>query len=298
MLARIAAGALTLALSVAIPLSGIEGTVALVALWGVAGIAALYLLSTVPWVRQRLPRRKRRDPVLDDIQHREGCPQRPERMESYFQTRPDGIEVKVGRCADCGAAAYRHGDVPTAPPEPNPFSEPEPRARPELRVSADPLRLFDKRRLAGFGLACLPQLKIENVGGAPACDVDGAITEWKYRGRDALFRDHPNFGMPRPLGEREGTVEIKPGESARFDLAFALDQGDDDDPNILHLFIDKGGDRGGLRGLLENVHPSFPAGVYRAKVRITADDAEPVEDHFELDLEAWDRMRLYPVEPS
>jgi len=48
--------------------------------------------------------------VVADIDHRPGCPEN-RGMESHIEICPDGIPVKVGRCAACGATAYRHGDV-------------------------------------------------------------------------------------------------------------------------------------------------------------------------------------------
>jgi hypothetical protein len=51
-------------------------------------------------------------PVVGDIEHLDGCP--AERLESYPQTRADGIEVMTGHCLDCGQLAYRHGSTPTS----------------------------------------------------------------------------------------------------------------------------------------------------------------------------------------
>lgn len=81
--------------------------------------------------------------VLGDIQHRDGCP--AARLESYPQTRPDGIEVAVGRCMDCGAAAYRHGDVP-ADPSPPPVQE---RDHPHVALANQA-----ERRAAGLRALC------------------------------------------------------------------------------------------------------------------------------------------------
>jgi hypothetical protein len=35
------------------------------------------------------------------LRHAEGCPENPERIEWYVQTRPDGSEVRITRCIDC-----------------------------------------------------------------------------------------------------------------------------------------------------------------------------------------------------
>lgn len=59
---------------------------------------------------------KRVGHVTADIAHLHGCPRDPARLESFAQTREDGIRVMVGQCVECGARAYRHGDVPVAPP--------------------------------------------------------------------------------------------------------------------------------------------------------------------------------------
>ncbi len=62
---------------------------------------------------------KRVSHVTADIDHRHGCPRAPARLESYAKTREDGIPVMVGHCTECGACAYRHGDVSVAPPSPH-----------------------------------------------------------------------------------------------------------------------------------------------------------------------------------
>ncbi|HKP90577.1 MAG TPA: hypothetical protein VJT75_11470 [Thermoleophilaceae bacterium] len=65
--------------------------------------------------------------VRADIQHRKGCPRNPARMETWKDVREDtGIEYVVGKCNDCGAMAYRHGDVPVNPPRRAAPAEPRP----------------------------------------------------------------------------------------------------------------------------------------------------------------------------
>jgi hypothetical protein len=55
--------------------------------------------------------------VLGDIEHGQGCPRDPARMETWKQVREDtGIEYTVGKCNDCGRMAYRHGDIPISEP--------------------------------------------------------------------------------------------------------------------------------------------------------------------------------------
>lgn len=54
---------------------------------------------------------QRRRSRAQAIEHREGCPVNPDRVETFMQTRPDGIEVETTRCVDCGAAVYRHSDA-------------------------------------------------------------------------------------------------------------------------------------------------------------------------------------------
>lgn len=108
-------------LGIALALIGIGATVTGlpqeigVIAWIVGGL--LLVASALMWppVRRRLPRLNlgRVDPVLSDIEHREGCRRKPARMETYFAQRPDGIQVKVAHCVDCGAMAYRHGDAPS-----------------------------------------------------------------------------------------------------------------------------------------------------------------------------------------
>jgi hypothetical protein len=52
---------------------------------------------------QAKPRQRR--PTGDEAQlrHNPGCPEDPDRVESYPQNRPDGSEVRVTRCTDCAA---------------------------------------------------------------------------------------------------------------------------------------------------------------------------------------------------
>jgi hypothetical protein len=94
----------------------------------IVGIAVLVavLLSLVPakarawlWARRQgaLPVAEVSTGVLADIEHREGCPRAPARMETYKTIRErDGIEITTGKCNDCGAMAYRHSADPVAPP--------------------------------------------------------------------------------------------------------------------------------------------------------------------------------------
>lgn len=46
----------------------------------------------------------------DEFRHARGCPEHPERMERYTATRPDGSDVKVTRCNDCGETAYDYAE--------------------------------------------------------------------------------------------------------------------------------------------------------------------------------------------
>jgi hypothetical protein len=91
-----------------VPLLFVGAGLALVAFLGIRGLAR-------GCQKRRLL--KAQHPVLRDIEHREGCPRRPERMESFPQKRPDGIVVTVGACLDCSARAYRHGDVGGGTPD-------------------------------------------------------------------------------------------------------------------------------------------------------------------------------------
>lgn len=45
--------------------------------------------------------------------HKQGCPQRPERVERYEAPRADGKPVYVTRCQDCGEMHY--ADTPPLP---------------------------------------------------------------------------------------------------------------------------------------------------------------------------------------
>lgn len=77
------------------------------------------VLMAAPLVGRWLNSRdERRSPpgVLTEIEHRDGCPRDLLRMETWTDTRADGIEVTVGKCNDCGRMAYRHGDTPIDPP--------------------------------------------------------------------------------------------------------------------------------------------------------------------------------------
>jgi hypothetical protein len=81
---------------------------------GGAMLAAVLGLQFAEWrSRRQLPG------VLGDIEHREDCPRDRAHMEVWTAPRErDGIEVTRGKCNDCGAMAYRHGDVPMeSPPE-------------------------------------------------------------------------------------------------------------------------------------------------------------------------------------
>lgn len=42
-----------------------------------------------------------RSPEESMLTHADGCPENPERIEWYVQTRPDGTEVRITRCCDC-----------------------------------------------------------------------------------------------------------------------------------------------------------------------------------------------------
>lgn len=43
----------------------------------------------------------KKTPVLPAGLHRDGCP--AERIEAFGRSRPDGTQVTVVRCVDCGA---------------------------------------------------------------------------------------------------------------------------------------------------------------------------------------------------
>jgi ferredoxin-like protein FixX len=55
---------------------------------------------------------RERQRSTDEIEHRPNCPRNAARVETYTETRRDGIEVNVTRCQDCGAARYVHADAP------------------------------------------------------------------------------------------------------------------------------------------------------------------------------------------
>lgn len=117
--AALALGLLSLALGIGPPAArtlGLEmaSWIAWVAavLAGVCVVAAVGLLAGPfvgglrrPW-RHRT-KLLRANPVLGDISHREGCPKRLARMEPSTTIAPDGCEVQIGHCLDCGERAYR-----------------------------------------------------------------------------------------------------------------------------------------------------------------------------------------------
>jgi Arc/MetJ family transcription regulator len=91
----------------------------------------------------------------DEFPHRPGCPSRPERLETYSQLRPDGIEVYITRCVDCGAAKYEHIDAPTKPPThdvPSMALQPQPPAVQPIRPLTGAERI-SLRTLIGDGEA-------------------------------------------------------------------------------------------------------------------------------------------------
>ena len=89
------------------------------------GVLGLAVFTSLEIAESRARKRGQATPgVLSDIEHREGCPRDPGRMETYPKVREqDGIEVTVGHCLDCGGMAYRHGDAPPLSPPREPRTE-------------------------------------------------------------------------------------------------------------------------------------------------------------------------------
>lgn len=47
-----------------------------------------------------------------DLQHKQGCPEDPERVEKFPQQRPDRSWVEITRCQDCAAQTVAAIDEP------------------------------------------------------------------------------------------------------------------------------------------------------------------------------------------
>ena len=131
-MARLAGPGITFFVALGFQLSGFENFYVALALWGFAGLWALGAFLTWRPISERVRFRRKQAQlakphgVVTDIQHRGGCPKNPARQETWTRTREhDGMEITVGKCNDCGAMAYRHGDRARASVSTTGTSDPE-----------------------------------------------------------------------------------------------------------------------------------------------------------------------------
>jgi hypothetical protein len=241
------------------------------------------LFEVLRWVARR---RAQRRLVAEPTQSAEQPPPRRPRVGIRF-TGNRALDVS-GNYVEGYEEGYSFEDNEEVRAQGN-VAKRRPDSAPKLTVAIDPLRPVHRRREPKFGgLAYFPEVVVENVGATPAEGVEAALVEWKYGDRRGLFRDHPDFGEPRPLEPPE-RVDLHPGGKVRLSLGWASEW--DDKESILHLFAHLG-----KPIIPEGSHPQFRPGTYRAKVRVTATGLRPVEALYELQFDAWDRLSFYPVE--
>ena len=157
--------------------------------------------------------------------------------------------------------------------------------RPRLHVYFDAAATYQTRDIGDSGgvLGYFCHVMVRNGGRATARNCRGRVIEVGVRRTDGSMSPAPEFPGPTFLKwAREpdfGPRDVEVGRPRQLDLCFALASA----PDQLRFFAPPS--------------PSgvviFPPGVYRAKVRITADQMRAAEGVFHIDFtRGWDRIVL------
>lgn len=152
--------------------------------------------------------------------------------------------------------------------------------RPKLQVYFDAGATYQTRDVEGAaGYFC--HVMVRNPGRAPARNCRGRLFEVGVRKADGSTAPAPEFPGPTLLKwEREpdfGPRDVESDRPRRLDLCFALAAAPDQlrfpaPPSPSGVLI-------------------FPPGVYRVRLRVTADDMRPADAAFRVDFtRGWNRI--------
>ncbi len=158
--------------------------------------------------------------------------------------------------------------------------------RPKLRLYFDPKESYHTRLLVGRGdaLGYFTHLMVSNEGKQIAKNCRGRLIEVSVPDSRGRFERHPDFVNPVVLKWAHemdfDPKDVEPDIPKRLDLCYT----DQSMPGLLIFFTKK---------VPTGNRTDFPPGTYRVKVRVDAENAEPVDDTFVIDYGGvWNQIQV------
>lgn len=164
-------------------------------------------------------------------------------------------------------------------------------ASPKLALDFDPNNAYATATISNWTPAPPPtgyfcQVLVKNESSTDAKQCWARVVKFRHQNSSGEFVDHPDFRSPRWLkwaNEQDERLDVESDVPRRVDLCYGLS-------SQANAMI---GTKVGPQGTLIQ----FPPGVYRALVRVKAENSERSADRwFEIDhTRGWNQIEVRPV---